>query len=82
MGISTIIGIDQSTQGTKAILMDNEGELLEKFNIQLAPIPLPELYSEMRRWREEKTEVDRVVAYCHENMTCNISEEYLRNVAS
>ena len=52
--------------------MCNEGELLEKFNIQLAPIPLPELYSEMRRWRAEKLEVDRVVAYCHENMTCNI----------
>ena len=61
--------------------MCNEGELLEKFNIQLAPIPLPELYSEMRKWREEKTEVDKVVAYCHENMTCSISEEYLRNVA-
>ena len=61
--------------------MCNEGELLEKFNIQLAPIPLPELYAEMRRWREEKTEVDKVVQYCHENMTCSISEEYLRNVA-
>ena len=25
--------------------MCNEGELLEKFNIQLAPVPLPELIS-------------------------------------
>ena len=31
MGISTIIGIDQSTQGTKAILMDSRGELLGGF---------------------------------------------------
>ena len=61
--------------------MCNEGELLEKFNIQLAPIPLPELYAEMKKWREEKNEVARVVAYCHENMTCNIEENYLQNVA-
>jgi L-fucose isomerase and related proteins len=61
--------------------MCNEGELLEKFNIQLAPIPLPELYAEMRKWREEKTEVAKVVAYCRENMTCRIEDEYLTNVA-
>ena len=61
--------------------MCNEGELLEKFNIQLAPIPLPELYAEMRKWKEEKTEVAKVVAYCQENMTCNIEPEYLENVA-
>ncbi|MBQ3270523.1 MAG: L-fucose/L-arabinose isomerase family protein, partial [Clostridia bacterium] len=62
--------------------MCNEGELLEKFNIQLAPIPLPELYVEMRRWREEKTEVDKVVAYCKANMTCSIDEAGLNEVAA
>ena len=62
--------------------MCNEGELLEKFNIQLAPIPLPELYAEMRKWKEEKTQVAEVIAYCHENMTCNIEEEFLENVAA
>ena len=61
--------------------MCNEGELLEKFNVQLAPIPLPELYAEMRKWREEKTEVAKVVAYCKENMTCRIEDNYLANVA-
>ena len=61
--------------------MCNEGELLEKFNIQLSPIPLPELYAEMKKWKEEKTEAAKVVAYCHENMNCNIEEEYLLNVA-
>ena len=61
--------------------MCNEGELLEKFNIQLAPIPLPELYAEMKKWREEKTEVEKVVAYCRENMTCKIEAPYLANVA-
>ena len=62
--------------------MCNEGELLEKFNIQLSPIPLPELYAEMRKWKEEKTQVAQVIAYCHENMTCNIEEESLENVAA
>ena len=61
--------------------MCNEGELLEKFNIQLSPIPLPELYAEMRRWKEEKTQVNAVIAYCRENMTCNIEDNYLENVA-
>ena len=61
--------------------MCNEGELLEKFNIQLAPIPLPELYAEMKKWREEKTEVEKVLGYCHENMCCKIEENSLHNVA-
>ena len=61
--------------------MCNEGELLEKFNIQLAPIPLPELYAEIRKWREEKTEAAEVIAYCKANMNCDISDEYLENVA-
>ena len=29
--------------------MCNEGELLEKFNIQLSPIPMPELTAEMKK---------------------------------
>ena len=62
--------------------MCNEGELLEKFNIQLSPIPLPELSDEIRKWKEEKTEVDKVVAYCKENMNCQISDELLTNVAA
>ncbi|SDC05036.1 L-fucose/L-arabinose isomerase family protein [Parafannyhessea umbonata] len=63
--------------------MCNEGELLEKFNIQLAPIPLPELTDAMKAAEKNEPDVvDSVVAYCHENMTCDISEELLRNVAS
>lgn len=62
--------------------MCNEGELLEKFNIQLAPIPLTELYAEMRRWKEEKTEVQKVVDYCKENMICSIDDDSLCNVAA
>ncbi|MBO4367436.1 MAG: L-fucose/L-arabinose isomerase family protein [Clostridia bacterium] len=62
--------------------MCNEGELLDKFNIQLAPIPLPELYAEMRKQREEKTEVEKVIAYCRENMVCNIPDSDLESVAA
>ncbi len=63
--------------------MCNEGELLEKFNVQLAPIPIPELKTEIDRVKKEEAEkVADVVAYCHENMTCDISEELLNNVAA
>ncbi len=63
--------------------MCNEGELLEKFNIQLAPIPLPELKSEIDRVKKDEAgKVAEVVAYCHENMNCDISEHLLENVAA
>ena len=44
--------------------MCNEGELLAKFNIQLSPIPMPELTAEMKQVKEEGLEVEKVVAYC------------------
>lgn len=62
--------------------MCNEGELLEKFNIQLSPVPLPELYAEMAKWKEEKNEVAKIVAYCKANMNCRIEDEYLESVAA
>ena len=61
--------------------MCNEGELLEKYNVQLAPIPLPELTEEINKWKAEKNEVAKVIAYCKENMTCQISDDLLENVA-
>lgn len=62
--------------------MCNEGELLEKFNIQLSPVPLPELYAEMRKWRAEKDAIAEVVDYCHEHMNCCIDDSGLENVAA
>ncbi len=63
--------------------MCNEGELLEKFNIQLSPIPIPELTAEMKRVKtEERAKVDDVIAYCQENMNCEIKPELLENVAA
>ena len=61
--------------------MCNEGELLEKYNVQLAPIPLPELTEEINKWKAEKNEVAKVITYCKENMTCQISDDLLENVA-
>ena len=63
--------------------MCNEGELLEKFNIQLAPVPIPELTGEMNRVRKEEADkVEDVIRYCRENMTCKIEDDLLNNVAA
>lgn len=62
--------------------MCNEGELLERFNIQLAPIPMPELTNAVKTAKEEKTEVDKVMAYCKEHMEICIKEKELENVAA
>lgn len=62
--------------------MCNEGELLERFNIQLSPIPMPELTSEIRQMKEERTEVEKIVKGCKESMNIKIGEEALLNVAA
>ena len=61
--------------------MCNEGELLEKFNIQLAPIPLPELTTEVKKAIAEGDEVQKTIAYCRENMDIKVSDEQLTNIA-
>lgn len=65
--------------------MCNEGELLEKFGIQLSPIPLPELTAQIKAVKateDGRQEVEKVIAYCLENFTVNIKEEELENVAA
>ncbi len=62
--------------------MCNEGELLEKFNVQLSPIPMPELTAEIKFAKEEKTEVAKVMEYCKLKMNINITEKQLENVAA
>ena len=62
--------------------MCNEGELLEKFNIQLAPVPMPELTDEMKKAKEEGVEVAEVVKYCRENMEICVKDDELENVAA
>lgn len=62
--------------------MCNEGELLEKFNIQLSPVPMPELTARIKKVKEEKAETAKVMAYCHEHMKITIKEEELEHVAA
>lgn len=62
--------------------MCNEGELLEKFNIQLSPIPMPELTDEVKKAKEEKTEVEEVMQYCRDNMEICVKDNELENVAA
>ena len=62
--------------------MCNEGELLEKFTIQLSPIPMPELTCEVKRALDEKTEVAEVVAYCREHFNIAIKDNELEHVAA
>lgn len=62
--------------------MCNEGELLERFGIQLCPIPLPELTGAVKRAVEERTQVRRVMDYCRETMKIQIKEDALEQVAA
>ena len=61
--------------------MCNEGELLEKFNLQLSPIPLPELTAEVKKCIAEDSRVNEIIEYCHKNMEIKIKEDKLVNVA-
>ena len=62
--------------------MCNEGELLEKFNIQLAPIPLPELTAEAKKAKQEGKEAAEVEAYIRKNMEIYIKDNELETVAA
>lgn len=61
--------------------MCNEGELLEKFNIQLAPVPMPELTNKLKEV-ESSREVLDTIAYIKDNMTVCVKEEELKKVAA
>jgi len=62
--------------------MCNEGELLEKFGIQIAPVPLPELMQALQKARESGTEVPETVAYCRGCMNVQVTEEQLETIAA
>ena len=62
--------------------MCNEGELLEKFNIQLSPIPLAELTAAMKEAKAEGTQVAQVVSYCQCNLCVKVTPEELETVAA
>lgn len=61
--------------------MCNEGELLEKFHIELSPIPLQELTEAVRQAIADRTEVEKTMAYYRNNMDICVSDELLQIVA-
>lgn len=62
--------------------MCNEGELLEKFNIQLSPIPMPELTEEMKAVKKDEEKMNRMLSYINQTMTVKIKENEVENVAA
>lgn len=62
--------------------MCNEGELLEKFNIQLAPIPLTELTQEIQKAKGDAAKMEETLCSCREHFDIAIKEEELVNVAA
>lgn len=61
----------------------NEGELLERFNIQVSPIPLNELVVEINRVKnEEMSKVEETIKYFNDNTDVQITAEQLEMVAA
>ena len=61
----------------------NEGELLERFNIQLSPIPLNELIQEIRRVQvEEKDEMEKNTKQLHEIADVQITDDKVEMVVA
>ncbi|MDR2433676.1 MAG: L-fucose/L-arabinose isomerase family protein [Treponema sp.] len=61
--------------------MCNEGELLEKFNIQLAPIPMTELVEAMGE-AENQTEAKETLSYIKEKMELKCDESVASKTAA
>ncbi|QOV20264.1 L-fucose/L-arabinose isomerase family protein [Blautia liquoris] len=62
--------------------MCNEGELLEKFNIQLSPIPMPELTAQMKEVKDkEPDEIKQVLDYCRSHYCIKVRPKELEQVA-
>ncbi len=62
--------------------MCNEGELLEKFNIQLSPIPMTELMEEIRHVKAHPELMDGDLDYIHEKMIIQIKDNEVEAVAA
>jgi L-fucose isomerase-like protein len=62
--------------------MCNEGELLEKFNINLAPIPMPELTTAIAKAKENESALSKTIEYIIANMDIRIKADELCHVAA
>lgn len=62
-------------------VMCNEGELLEKFNIRLSPVPMPELVSNIKAIKKNDPAVNKTLDYINRNMEINVTTEQLESIA-
>lgn len=62
--------------------MCNEGELLEKFNIQLSPIPMTELILETEAVRKDAEKMESILRGIRRDMTVKIKDEEVKAVAA
>ena len=62
--------------------MCNEGELLEKFNIQLSPIPMTELTEAVKEAKQNAAAMRETLRYIQEKMEIRIKPEEVENVAA
>ena len=62
--------------------MCNEGELLEKFNIQLSPIPLSELAKEVGVVKSIGVDVAYTMDYCRQNFNIAVSDKELETICA
>lgn len=62
--------------------MCNEGELLERFNIQLAPIPMTELIEEVRAAERDEPALAAMLAHVRESFEIKMPEEKVPTVAA
>lgn len=63
--------------------MCNEGELLEKYNIQLSPIALPDLTNETKRVKQKEAErVNETIAYLRSHMEIAVKDSELQTIAA
>lgn len=64
-------------------IMCNEGELLEKYGIQLSPIPLNELFDEMKFVQENENEkLQEVVEVFYDKTIVSIEREYVEKMSA
>lgn len=75
----TILQIGTRPAGFWTVMI-NEGELIEKFNVRVHPVSLPELKEEMERVGEQ--EIDDTIATIRKTMEIGVSTEAVRQTAA
>lgn len=75
----TILQIGTRPAGFWTVMV-NEGELIEKFNIRVHPIALPELKEEMERINRD--EIEETIDTIKKTMKINVNDEAVRQTAA